>query len=646
MKNRILTGEYLLRLCLLTALFGLLTTIVVAQKTADKVSTARTMIDSTVGGDFTAAVKILDEAIQDEPNRADAYATRSRAYYLWGKKDLAMQDADRALSFNPNETVALNTRGIIKRERKDYEGALADLSAAVFADPPHAFKPLFNRAVVYIIQQKNDLAAADLNKALSLAKITDKPLVYKKRAGLYEAAGKFDAAIADLSQAIQINPKDVDLYGSRGNDYLNSYRFDLAIADYRKNLELEPNNQGVKLNLAMAQARRKYLEPGTKIDSAASDAAFKAGNAAYSAKDYSGAVKYFTECLRATPIADACYFKRADSYRNLEKYDEAIADYTITAELNPNNAVAFGNRGLAYFRKKDFQTAIKDYDRAIALTQTEAYYYLNRGAAYANLGRPADGEADIKKALAMSPNDQSIKDAFENVESQLHPPTQRVIDGGADTEDLATGEEYSERGAKQFADKQYEKAVASFSGCIRLQPANYSCYYNRSVVYDNWGKTAEALADVNKTLEIEPAYAPGRDAKPKLEKLLAQKSSMETVRAEYQKYLDEYNRASDLDAAQNNAMIAEYKKNTGAYLDKEHPSSIAAAQKTMVCGYLVKMKPLEEQASKMMDNLKQLKSSGKLDNNPNLLYSFKLLEENEAYDPHLVFFLYEPLGCH
>ncbi len=646
MINSLAWSKYLRRTCLTATIFGILLMVAVGQEPVDKVSMASFTIELVFDGDYALVVKDLDEAIQADPKRADAYALRARAYYLWNKKEQAEKDADKALSLNPKEPTALNIRGIIKRERKDYDGAITDLTNAIAADP-QAFKPFYNRGMIYAVQQKYESAVADLSKALDLAKTDDKLRIYKERAQIYETQNNFAAAIADYTESIKLSPKDAILYGRRGNVYLNSIQNDLAVRDYQKSLEIEPSNAAVKANLSKALVRRKYLKAGAKIDSAASDAAYDAGNEAYDKrKDYAAAVKYYTDCINAMPIADACYTNRADANRKLEKYDEAIADYNIAVELNPDSAKNFGNRGFSYFRKKDYQAAIKDYDRAIALSQTEPYYYLNRGASYANLGKPADGEADIKKALQMLPHDQSIKDAFDNLESQLHPSGKSVINGGGTTEESVTAEQYFNRGGTQIAAKQFEAAVQSYSGCLRLEPTNYSCYYQRAVAYDNFGKTAEAIADVNKTLELEPTYALALNAKAKLDKRLAQAKTDEATKIEYARYRNEYDRLSDLDAAQGNEMIAEYKKRTGANLDTDYPSSVNAAQKSMVCGYLVKMKPLEEQIEQQKQKLEQIKAAGKLAGLPDLAKDLENLEDDEAYDPQLVDFLYEPLGCH
>jgi Flp pilus assembly protein TadD len=55
--------------------------------------------------------------------------------------------------------------------------------------------------------------------------------------------------LADLNQAVRLEPDNVQAYKLRGSLLASSGRRDQAIADYRKALELAPSDENVKKNL-------------------------------------------------------------------------------------------------------------------------------------------------------------------------------------------------------------------------------------------------------------------------------------------------------------------------------------------------------------------------------------------------------------
>jgi tetratricopeptide (TPR) repeat protein len=58
-----------------------------------------------------------------------------------------------------------------------------------------------------------------------------------------EAAGDYDRAIDDCSEAIRLNPCDADAYSLRGLMYLSTKNYGHARADLRKALSIDPGHQ-------------------------------------------------------------------------------------------------------------------------------------------------------------------------------------------------------------------------------------------------------------------------------------------------------------------------------------------------------------------------------------------------------------------
>jgi Tfp pilus assembly protein PilF len=97
---------------------------------------------------------------------------RGRVLIAKGETDKAIEEFDRALKLKPNSGDALTARGAAWLKKKDYARSLADIEKAMSLDH------------------------ADLES-------------YLIRAGVYEAQGKTDLAIADLRTATQFAPRTV-----------------------------------------------------------------------------------------------------------------------------------------------------------------------------------------------------------------------------------------------------------------------------------------------------------------------------------------------------------------------------------------------------------------------------------------------------
>lgn len=59
-------------------------------------------------------------------------------------------------------------------------------------------------------------------------------------------------------------------------------------------------------------------------------------------------------------------------------------------------------------------------------------------------------------------------------------------------------------GNKAFSAKDYPTAIEKFTQAIELEPSNHILYSNRSAVYAAQSDYQKALDDANKAIEIKP----------------------------------------------------------------------------------------------------------------------------------------------
>jgi len=178
-----------------------------------------------------------------------------------------------------------------------------------------------------------------------------KAAAYRNRGRARVEAGALDAAIADLDQALHLNPADHQAFTYRALARTGRGDVDGAIADYGEVVRLRPN----------------------------------------SAVGYNG---------------------RGHAYLVKRMAPQAIADFSAAVRLNPTSATALNNRGLAHKLAGDLPRAIEDYTRAIMLNPIYALAYNNRGYAYEAAGRKAEAIADYRNALLVDPSLVGAKDGL------------------------------------------------------------------------------------------------------------------------------------------------------------------------------------------------------------------------------------------
>jgi len=209
------------------------------------------------------------------------------------------------------------------------------------------------------------------NQVQSLRQSAD---AYFYRAYAKDDLGDKQGAIADLTEALRINPQYDLLYYNRG--VIKSSLGDKmgAITDYSRAINIDP----------------RY-----------STAYFNRGNAKDDLGDKQGAIADYNQALAINPQDADAYINRGGVKSDLGDKQGAIADYSQAIAINPQYAKAYYNRGIAKNDLGDKQGAIADYNQAIAINPQYASAYINRGIAYENTGDLGRACKDWRKAASL-----------------------------------------------------------------------------------------------------------------------------------------------------------------------------------------------------------------------------------------------------
>jgi tetratricopeptide (TPR) repeat protein len=157
-------------------------------------------------GQLEMAVKDLNEAIKRQPNYGFAYRTRGHAYLNQNLDDKAIADETKAISLDAKDMEAYWLRAYAYRYRKKaIQLAIADYTKALAIDPSDSTNRT-SRADAYEQTGRYDLASADYDDWIR--RNPKGPFGYWARGRLNLVQGKNEAAAADLAKAVSLKPAD------------------------------------------------------------------------------------------------------------------------------------------------------------------------------------------------------------------------------------------------------------------------------------------------------------------------------------------------------------------------------------------------------------------------------------------------------
>ena len=223
--------------------------------------------------DLDKAYKAFDDAIALAGDQADFYASRGRVELYRGELETARADFDKALSLDGKSLVALDGVSQTARFSGRIDESIAAVTQAIAASPQNS--TLYNgRAELLIEAGRQDEAAPDLDKAIDLDTATlARPGVLSgarfdalaDRAYARALKGDLDAAVADATEALTIDPQSKEVLDSRGFARMLKGDYGRAISDFSQSVAFG----GFVLPIYMHRA--KAYEGSKQLDLAGED---------------------------------------------------------------------------------------------------------------------------------------------------------------------------------------------------------------------------------------------------------------------------------------------------------------------------------------------------------------------------------------
>ncbi len=496
--------------------------------------------------DYVLSIQYFNQVIRAKPWMAEPYFYRAVAKLNLDDFQGAEEDCTLSLERNSFLAQAYYARGIARQSQEKYAEAIEDYTKGL------EFKPgdramMSNKAIAYV--QKKDFTDAEHVFDELIRAHPKQSLGYLTRAAMYLEKGDTTKAMADYDQAVKTDPYYAPCYGNRGLALYQSGRYADALKDFNEAIRLNTRESGYYINRGLARYQMNDLRGAMadydqviEMDADNRIARFNRGLLRAQVGDNNRAIEDFDVVLRAEPDNHIARFNRATLLYLTGDYRGSLRDLNAVLQKYPDFLQGYYYRADVRRRLNDLKGADRDY---IAAMQIEEDHRRGRKPNQASTSKGKDddktreeSDRNIEKfsRLVVHDRKEEQKSKYQseirgrvqdrNVQVELEPMfVLTYYEKQADVrERVFFGQLVEQFNARRVlawrllltnreAALTEEQIAAHFSSIdnyakrIEQKPTEADLHFGRAMDYMLVQDFAEAVRDLDHTIELTPDYA-------------------------------------------------------------------------------------------------------------------------------------------
>lgn len=350
--------------------------------------------DYTKLANVNSAVSVFNQALQQDPRYALAFAGLGQAYwrgYLLTHESEWLDDAlnacRRSLEVDPISANGHACLGVVYNEKGEYERAAAELERAVRLNP-NADDFLRGLANAYQKLGRTEDAEKTFRNAIALC-----PQYWANYSYLgyfYWSRGRYNEAAAMFQQVVKLAPDSFRGYSNLGGTYVALDRLDEAFPVLEHSIQIFPTASAYSNLGTVYLSRRQFPEAARWLEQAVK---------------LEGRYGFWGN------LGEALYFISERRAESVHPFQEAIRLAQKRLQDSPRDGDALSS--LAYFEAMTgaHEAARSRVTQALAATSGEAAYLIRLAKASSQLGDDKQTIELIEKALAAGKSPTAITDA-------------------------------------------------------------------------------------------------------------------------------------------------------------------------------------------------------------------------------------------
>ena len=410
-----------------------------------------------------------------ESSTEDDYLDMANMYYDSGNYIKALQYTDLILNVNPN-----NINGLILKT-KIYYNQNNQNQARVY----------FKKALML----DNSLLTSVWAKNLGVTAIPKYDFDYYNTKGLeYYYSGDSKGALNYFNKAIEINPKNAQVYNNIALCYLQLNDFDNAKTALNKALRVDKDFNLTYLNLAKYEALKNNAlkKPGKQTDT------------------NKQREKYLKEALKVNPNSKYAYLELGNYYLENKDYALANSNFKNAVLIDGNFYEALMGLGISYVEEGNLSDGIKALRKAstasgAAVKNPDMLYYLAKiCVANANFN---EAKKYLTDAIKQGENHNYYFELgkiyySENDYSSAQNAFKKAMELDLDFE--LEADIYNYLGLIEYKNFDTEQAIYMFKKAIELDPKRAMYLYNLAQAYRSLGDKNAYSKEINAIANLKP----------------------------------------------------------------------------------------------------------------------------------------------
>ena len=467
--------------------------------------------------DFRGAEEDCTLSLERNPFLAQAYYARGIARQSLEKYAEAIEDYTKGLEFKPGDRAMMSNKAIAYVQKKDFTDAEQVFEELIHAHPKQSLGYL-TRAAMYLEKGDTAKALSDYDRAIELDPFYA-PCYGNRALTLYQS-GRYAEALKDLNEAIRLNTREVGYYINRGLVRYELHDLRGAMADYDQVIEMDADNRIARFNRGLLRAQvgddNRAIEDFDVVLRAEPDndiARFNRATLLFKTGDYRATIRDLDAVLRRYPDFVQGYYYRADVKRRLNDLKGADRDYIAAMKIEEDR-----RRG----RRSNASTASVDSTKSGASDRTREesdrnIEKFNRLVVY---DRKEEQKSKYQSEIRGRVQDRNVQVDLEPMFVLTYYERQadvrervfydRLVERFNDRRVLAWRLLLTNREAALTEDQiaAHFASIDDYARRIERAPANADLHFGRALDYLLVQDFAEALRDLDRTIELAPDSFP------------------------------------------------------------------------------------------------------------------------------------------
>jgi len=302
-------------------------------------------------GNYKLAIEYFTKVIDKDSGHCESFLYRATCNYILNNYEKAHEDVDVAIRYNYRLEWAYNIKGNIYRYQGQPDKAVEYYDKGIALDKYYSYYYINKADALYNLEKYRE-AIETVNKSPEKNETGEE---FKIRAKCYYMLTDYPNAINEITQYININPKEKSGYEYRGDYHKYNNEYAKALADYKKCLRLSPDDPDI------------YNSIGQLYDDL---------------NEYAKAINYYDKAIKIKNDYYYYYYCKAISLYYMNKFSECEKNIDKSLELDKTYFPPLLYKGYISETRREFNKTIEtdkmilsyDYNYKSALEQMARVY--------------------------------------------------------------------------------------------------------------------------------------------------------------------------------------------------------------------------------------------------------------------------------